>query len=478
MPERMVSAIAPGGHASGDAGAYPAPALVAPERRALTGPAWDLYLAAAAALVALVVPGGPGQTAVVDVFNLVALAAFGCVVLMRGIPLSPPFMLPVLIVATGSLFAMISAASIPAALLAMAQDVYLYGWFVMLATVMSRRGEFVRVRVAWVVAADLVALYCILGVATGHSPGIGIDHSWRDLLPSSDFRPSATFSNANQFGDYLMATVFVLLGLMGRVSMRFVVASAGLIGLAMVATKSNGTLIATFAGVMVWAGARTWGRGLQPVRAAGLAFIALASVALLSWAHVEWGVGANLMRSVQQRSFVGRLSKSTGDRERIWQTLATDYERSPLGIGPGNSSMQMLAIGHRERGGAEESSLQGKEAHSDYLAYAVERGPIGFVGLLAFIVAAFARVLRGRRRIAARVAGPSATTLWAACLGALTAMCVHSLVIEALHFRHVWFALAIICALTTRPETPPARASLSLERRRPTDDTPAALPAS
>jgi O-antigen ligase len=138
----------------------------------------------------------------------------------------------------------------------------------------------------------------------------------------------------------------------------------------------------------------------------------------------------------------------------------------------------MLAIGHRERSGAEESSFQGKEAHSDYLAYAVERGPIGFAGLIAFIIAAFSRVLRGRRRIAARVSGPSATTLWAACLGALAAMCVHSLVIEALHFRHVWFALAIICALTTRPDPLPARPSLSLARRRRSDDAPAVLPAS
>jgi O-antigen ligase len=476
MPERLVSPLAPGRRAIGEEPESAGSSVAADEREALRGGVWGAYLTAAAALVPLIVPAGPGQTALVDGLNLIALGAFACVALMRGVAFSPPFVLPVLVVATGSLLAMISATSIPAALLAVAQDVYLYAWFVMLVTLMSRRGgDLVRVRVAWVVAADLVSLYCIGGIVTGHAPGIGFAHSWRDLLPSSDFRPAATFNNANQFGDYLMATVFLLLGLMGRVSNRFVFGSMALVGVAMMATKSNGTLIATFAGVVVWAIARTWGRGLQPVRAAGLAVLALAIVVFASWAHVEWGVGANVVRNVQQRSFVGRLSKSTGDREHIWRMLQGAYERSPLGIGPGNSSVQVLAIGERERSEAS-NSLQGKEAHSDYLAYTVERGPIGLAGLLMFLIAAFARAIRGRRRIAARVAGPSSTTLWAACIGALVAMSVHSLVIEALHFRHVWFALAIICALTSRPEAAP-RPALALARRRMPDDAPATIPA-
>jgi len=120
-------------------------------------------------------------------------------------------------------------------------------------------------------------------------------------------------------------------------------------------------------------------------------------------------------------------------------------------------------------------SFRGKEAHSDYLAYAVERGPIGLAGLFLLLGAAYARVIRGRRRIAVRVAGPSATTLWAACIGALVATTVHSLVIEALHFRHLWFSLAIICALTSRPDTVPARPALALAGRPKPDPEPSAV---
>jgi len=442
----------------------------------LHGRGWELYLIASAALIAIVVPGGPGQSALVDVVNLIALVAFTGALVARGVPLTLPFLGPIVVIAAGSLLAMTNARSLSAGALAMLQDAYLYAWFAMLVALMCRRGDdLFRVRVAWVIAADLVAVYSMALMALGHSPGIGVSTSWRDLLPSSDFRPSATFQNANQFGSYLMVTAFVLVGLIGRLRARWLLLSAVLLGMALMTTKSNGSIIAMTAGLAAWAMVRGIDRGPSAAGMFGLASLAVALVILLGWAHSEWGVGTGMIHEVQRKSFVGRLAKSSGSREHIWRLLERSYEQSPLGIGPGNSVLQVVPIGDRLRGN--ETDFQSKEAHSDYLAYAVERGPIGVLGLLAFLGAAFARVLRGRKRVAWRAPGPEAAALWASLVGVLVAVSVHALVIESLHFRHVWFALAIACALTARREAEATRPVLTLAPSRPrAPATPAAVP--
>jgi len=103
-----------------------------------------------------------------------------------------------------------------------------------------------------------------------------------------------------------------------------------------------------------------------------------------------------------------------------------------------------VAIGERERPG----SLRSKEAHSDYLAYALERGPFGLVGLLLWIGQGFAMVSGARRRLGLRAGGSEkGDGLWAAFLGPLAGTAVHSTVIEKLHFRHYWLFLAIACAM-------------------------------
>ena len=145
-------------------------------------------------------------------------------------------------------------------------------------------------------------------------------------------------------------------------------------------------------------------------------------------------------------------------REQIWHRLVQTYQHTPMGIGPKNSSEQTVAIGERER----PNSYRSKEAHDDYLAFAIERGPLGLAGLLLGTWQVTAMVMRGRkqldRRLGSAVAGGA---LWAAFLGALAASSLHSLVIEKLHFRHFWLFLAILttmCAEAAPASAPAARA--------------------
>src|SRR6185436_16640293 len=83
--------------------------------------------------------------------------------------------------------------------------------------------------------------------------------------------------------------------------------------------------------------------------------------------------------------------------------------------------------------------------HNDYVGMMVERGPLGLIGWLGILggTVALLPVLKSR------------SDLHVEAFHALIAsQTVHSLVIEAFHFRHVWFAfaLAIAASLQTTAE--------------------------
>jgi len=163
------------------------------------------------------------------------------------------------------------------------------------------------------------------------------------------------------------------------------------------------------------------------------------------WIGSEYGLGGRVVAALSEHTFAGRMEHSTASRAHIWDQLQVAYAHSPLGIGPGNSSSLTMGIADRER----PDSYRSKEAHSDYLAYAIERGPLGLIGLLAFMIGLCGQVAvywRGARR--ARGGGTSRRArLWAAAmLAVIASSAVHSLVIEKFHFRHYWVFFALVCA--------------------------------
>jgi O-antigen ligase len=88
-----------------------------------------------------------------------------------------------------------------------------------------------------------------------------------------------------------------------------------------------------------------------------------------------------------------------------------------------------------------------KEAHDDYLAAIVERGALGFIGLLALIAVVVVRAVPlATGRLSARfgevVVNPGA--LLGAAAGTFCAAAVY----EVLHVRHVWALFALIAALS------------------------------
>jgi O-antigen ligase len=87
-----------------------------------------------------------------------------------------------------------------------------------------------------------------------------------------------------------------------------------------------------------------------------------------------------------------------------------------------------------------------KEAHDDYLASIVERGPLGLFGFVLLLVGVNVRVVgMARQRLAD---GFSAVVIRPhALVGAVAGTAVAMAVYELLHLRHVWAMFALVAAV-------------------------------
>jgi hypothetical protein len=404
--------------------------------------AWGRYLFLAAALVPVLVPMGPAQTAIIDPINLIAIVIFLAHAIGGGKTTRVPFVVPALMITVASLIATFNAVSPGASLLTLGQDAYLFLWFVMLVNVMRSRQELKELRIAWVVVACVVAILgVVLLVSQTHVYSL-----WRLIGPKGN-RATGTFTNTNMLSSYLVLSLFLLLSLERNVGRVFKWVSLGILGVGLLATKSNGGIVSFIAGLAVWAPLRSWIKHRSPTRLAAGVLLAVAAVMTLWWLYTGWGLGSAEIKDLQKESSLGRAAHSSEERGRIWTTLFQRWTQSPLGIGPGNSRWQEVGVSSRER----KTSYFSKEAHNDSLAYLVERGPLGLLGLVVTLVMIVVMLTNWLKQRAARgEAEDSGGSLPSAMAGAMTAWVVFSFTHETLHLRHYWLFLAMLCALSAR----------------------------
>ena len=413
-------------------------------------------LVLAVILVPLVQPIGPGQIAIGDLLNAVGISLFGLMLMMKRPRITLPLIMPVFVIAAASLIATLNAASPGQSLVTMAQDTYLYVWFVVMVNVFADQGDLRTVRWTWMVVSAVISLYGVYDLMHTYHYGFA------SLFGPKGERAAATFGNANFFADYLVVSFFVIASLGSETSWMIRVPALGAIVLGLMASKSLGGLMSLVGGLAVWFIVRSATRRVSLL--SGLAVVCVfGGVALLGgWVVKEWGVGREGLQAITSQSVVGRLDKSSSSRIQIWTELRRRFEQRPLGIGPGNSSSIMLSVENRERRGG---SIYGKEAHNDYVGYGVERGPFALLALLATIVLALMAVATGWSRTRDPSPVPGAWT--AAMAAGLVASSIHSFTIEKLHFRHYWFFLALLFALSARMAVrPPSPAMAPRSRRR------------
>jgi O-antigen ligase len=400
---------------------------------------WGLYLGLIVCLIPVVVPSGPARLAFVDAVIVAGLAIFAVLFLTRREPVHVPFLAPVLMITVGSLAAVINAESPGASFLAMAQDAYLFLWFIMIVHLLRDR-DLAPIQLTWIWVANIIAVSGLVTVLTqGHLTLL-------DIVKPTGKRAYGTFYDPNMFAGYLVMSLFVVLSMGRRIPWLMRWGSLLVMAVCIVATKSNGGMLSLLLGLVAWAVMRAWTRRV-PVAAVVASALLLAGLGLGAlWLNTGFGVGASQLGALGSNSFLARAGHSSEGRFTIWRNLQSVYSRTPLGIGPGNSTYLTLSVEDRLR----PNSLQSKEAHNDYLAYAIERGPLGLLGLLALLGSAFGK-LGGVARNEDEKASPGVNgPLVAALTGALVASAVHALTIEVLHFRHFWMLMAIVCAIEVK----------------------------
>ncbi len=378
----------------------------------------------------LLVPSGPGNTAIADVGILAVVVTVAAWLRTKAVPVSMPYVLPVsILMLAGSVAAYHSGDA--TALLPVVQDLFLLVWCACIANAVRQyRWLLAIVLRAWVWSGIGWAIV----LCVGRIARIG----WMAGLSSKDGgRASLTFADPNLCANYFLV-VFALLLATSVVRRRWArLLGAGAILLAMVFTGSNGGAVGL--GVMVVV-ALVVGlvRRRGAVVAAAVACIAAAALGSVAPSVDINAIGQQASDSFQVlRDSLGRTDESSGSRtELATETFGLYLEGDLLGVGPGRTKATLSG----------QAAPYIKEAHNDYLATLVERGAVGGVGLvLLLVVIAFrlGRVALWPQEPDVRALVPRPEWLLALCC----ALVVAGLFYEVLHFRHVWALFGLIAGL-------------------------------
>jgi O-antigen ligase len=129
--------------------------------------------------------------------------------------------------------------------------------------------------------------------------------------------------------------------------------------------------------------------------------------------------------------FLGRAERSSGGRFDLWQRgldAFLDHNVLFLGVGPDN---------FREV----DVKMTDNQLHNDFLAFSVERGLLGTLGLVLFAI-----LVWGRAAYMVLISNkyPDRARLTVVVfLAAMTAAIVESLTHQVFHFRELWLVLAV-----------------------------------
>ena len=395
-------------------------------------------------LLPLLVPRGPGQSAPVDAVAVAYIVVSLAGRLRSRQPLRLPAKGPLLLIVAGSLLATAVSLSPRDSLLSLLVEAYLLLLYACVASDLDGDPRGLRtVLVAWS-AAGLLWAAVFVGLHFQLLPQL-----LQQLLVanSSDggVRVAGAAGNPNLAAGYMMTSLFVLLASPWPRARPARLLAAGWLLFALFLTGSNGALLGLAVGLPVLAVAAS----LRASRSAG-GRLAVVGAALLAGALLLGGgalllgvpqVGVSDVQTLARRErggvfgdSLGRLDRSVNGRLLIWSDAwQAAGSQVAVGVGPGASSEIRLAGNRLKRG-----------LHNDYIAFLIERGLLGLLGLLAFV----ALLLRWSGRLLACRLPDGRGGWWSPA--ALGAAVVANLVLatnhESFHFRHLWILFGLVWA--------------------------------
>lgn len=390
-----------------------------------------VFIAMALVAAPLLRPHGPGHVTPADVFVGAAILA---VIVWAGtyrVPLHLPYLVPMAILVTVGLLAAMFSVDTDSGVLAIAQDVFLFAWAAAIANAIRSPRTLSIILAAWTWGAIAWASVLILAVIT--------HLSWLSGGQVAEgARAQLWFDNPNMAGNYFLLSLVVLL--LGRHPQKRVVRVCGffLLVTAIAFTGSNAALLSLVLGGLTAGFFALWRRTDLVIAVAAGAMVAALLIGL-AYLEIERGLLPSIedgSNSFVERS-IARSPRSAAGRANLFAEEFELYRTgSFLGLGPASTKANL-----------ERSFGQiVKEAHDDYLATLVERGPIGFVGLVILMagigVRAYSDVMRPLSPAFARLLkNPSAI------IAGVMALAVFAMTHEILHYRHVWAFLGIVAGL-------------------------------
>jgi hypothetical protein len=387
-------------------------------------------VAVAVAMLPLLSPKLPYNSAPADLFML---AAIGMVLVWAAVTkarLHAPYLVPAtLLILAGAVAALFGEAP-RAGAIAVLQEIFLVAWCAAIVNVCRTPHGMRTVLRAWCLSSVAWATFLVAAAVTGRTALAGMERA-------EGGRAAQFFDHPNMAGNYFMISILVLSA--ARYPIRPVPRALCylLLGTAMVYAGSNTAFLALPVAALLSTTIRIRSRsGSVPAAASALCIVVVAAGV--------WSVAAEPVTSAVQQSenpmvkySVARSSRSAESRQALFLAQYHLFrDGNIVGIGPAATRKTLTGDPHSAD----------KEAHNDYLATLVERGPLGVLALLLLAGAITVRAARvsinGLTPEYARVVpNPSALA------GVFLAFAITALTHEVLHYRHLWALLAVLAAL-------------------------------
>jgi hypothetical protein len=385
--------------------------------------------AGAVAMLPLAIPTGPANLAPIDVLTTTAIGATLLCAASGRLPWRVPYAIPVALALTGGAIGALVGPVPIAGLVALLQDMLLIAWCWAIVNIAHSAANLRIILATWVYSAIGWAILGCVGLVTGSTLLTG-------QIDRQDTRLQLTLNDPSYAANYFFISLMIIWATQRPAHRLLRLAAYATLLVPIAATGSNSGIVAITVGTIVSATLGIYRRSGAAGAVAALAAIVIVSATLAATINL-----ASIQASAHDSSWafiragIGRSPQSTSQRESLVQESIGLYRRgNVLGDGPVSTKPRLLQ---------EEAPLS-KEAHDDYMAALIERGPIGFIGVLVLVCSVL-----GRGFFVATKAPAGLLTVIRrpnALLGAVAGTLVGGTVYELLHVRHIWALYAVVAA--------------------------------
>ncbi|MBN1872943.1 MAG: O-antigen ligase family protein [Anaerolineae bacterium] len=347
-----------------------------------------------------------------------------------------PLIVPGWLILLSGLFATLVGFTYLDSLIAIAQEIYLFVWFIILTNLLKTfsMADIDRLMKIWSIFAVAEATATFMGMLRigprmFYTSFFYADPSRERVISASGFtRGVGSYINPNAAAVYIFVGLFVLWATSWPIWLRLGLGTWMLVGI--FSTGSMGGLVSTFASaiIVLIVAALMYNQRMGLI--GGIAISAgISLLIMLLLLYTLWPAWISDIADSKARLLalnIGRLAVSFSSRISTIKNAWPVYIHYPLGTGPNSFGQFQVSL------------------HNDYVAFFFERGPIGFIGWMSIVSIGLLTPLEGIRKSHTAYQRQQMLALGAGFLACVLNAFVH----EVSHFRQLWMLLAFLFALS------------------------------